>query len=75
MFHHDPLNGGVLKDIIRRFCAQQESFDITAGVLMPYIMEILEFKVTTGQSLNSHLNLGKSTEDQFLSVIIINELY
>jgi len=75
MFHHDALNGQVITDLIRQFCTQQESFNTTTEVLMPYILEILEFKVTTGQPLGAHLNLGKSTEEHFLSVSSLLESY
>lgn len=67
MFQHDPINGGVIKDLVRQFSAQQESFNVTAKVFMPYIMEVLEFKVTTGSPLVAHLNI-RSSEEDFLGV-------
>jgi len=68
MVHNDVLNGGLLKDIIKYFSEHQDGYSQLIQVFLPYIAEILEFKLNGGL-LEKHLDLGASTEDYFLSVI------
>lgn len=68
MLHRDALNGGILKDLVKLFCSQKESYLAVAKAFLPYINEILEFKVTQKADLTTHLNLNGSTEEDFLGV-------
>jgi len=68
MVHNDPLNGELIKDIIKHYSTNAQGYLQLAQVFLPYIAEILQFKLN-GNSLAGHLDLGTSTEDAFLSVI------
>jgi len=68
MVHNDPLNGGLIGDIIKHYSTNPQGYLQLAQVFLPYIAEILQFKLS-GNALTGHLDLGTSTEDRFLSVI------
>jgi len=68
MVHNDPLNGELIKDIIKYYSTNPDGYTQLIQVFLPYIAEILQFKLD-GNSISSHLDLGTSTEDAFLSSI------
>jgi hypothetical protein len=69
MLHRDALNGGILKDLVRLFCSQKDSYLAVAKAFLPYITEILEYKVANKVDLSTHLNLNGSTEEDFLAAL------
>lgn len=69
ILHRDPLNGGVIKDIIKLFCTQQESYIAVTETFLPYILDVFKFKVETKGNLTAHLNLGGSTEEDYLAAL------
>jgi hypothetical protein len=68
MLHRDALNGGILKDLVKLFCSQKDSYLAVSKAFIPYITEILEYKVNNKTDLSTHLNLNGSTEEDFLAV-------
>jgi len=59
---------GLLKDIIRTFSTSEKAYHQLAKAFLPYIVDILKFKIYGGLPLSAHVKLGKATEEEFLSV-------
>lgn len=58
---------GLLKDIIRTFSTSEKAYHLLAKAFLPYIVDILRFKIHEGLPLSAHVKLGKATEEEFLS--------
>jgi len=59
---------GLIKDIIKTFSASEKAYHLLAKVFLPYILDVLKFKLYAGLPLSAHVKLGKVSEEDFLSV-------
>lgn len=61
--------GSLLKEIIKTFSQSEKAYNHLAKAFLPYIVEVMKFKVYSGLPLSAHVKLGKTSEEDFLSVI------
>jgi len=59
--------GVMIKDIIKTFAASEKAYHSLAKVFLPYILDVLKFKLYAGLPLSAHVKLGKVSEEDFLS--------
>lgn len=67
MFHHDMINGGIIKDFISLFTQNSEAFIYIYNGFLPFVLQCLITK-EQGGSLNE-LKKERSTDEDLLAVI------
>lgn len=60
--------GLLLRNMIRNFSNSEIAYDHLAKAFLPFIYDILKFKVYEKMPLSAHVKLDKTTEEDYLSV-------